>query len=97
MANSTVVRDAATEILELKKGASRDLLVLGSATLSRDLTRARLFDEYRLAVASVVLGRGRALFGAEAGGMALDLIESRPLSSGCVVLRYSARSGEPGT
>lgn len=91
-ANTTVVRDAVAEVAALKQGGDGDLLVLGSGTLSRSLTRAGLFDEYRLAVAPVVLGHGRPLFGAEAAGISLDLIGSRQLSSGCVVVRYAVRS-----
>jgi len=47
-----------------------------------------LFDEYRLAVAPVLLGRGRALFGPNPHRTRLRLLEAKPLSNGCVILRY---------
>ncbi len=96
-ANTTVVRDAVIEVAELKRNGDGDLLVLGSSALSHDLTRAGLFDEYRLAVAPVVLGHGRPLFGMEAANMALDLVELRRLSSGCAVVKYVVSKSESST
>jgi dihydrofolate reductase len=47
-----------------------------------------LFDEYRLGVAPVLLGRGKPLFAPNLSRLKLKLLEARPLSTGCVILRY---------
>lgn len=88
-ANTTLVRqDAAAAVSELKQKYERDLLVFGSADLSATFMHAGLFDEYRLAIAPVILGRGRALFSSRSHPLKLELIESKLLSSGGVILRY---------
>jgi dihydrofolate reductase len=47
-----------------------------------------LFDEYRLGIAPVIYGKGRLLFSDGLKTQELELLESRPLSTGCVILRY---------
>jgi dihydrofolate reductase len=86
--NSTLVKgDAAAEVAALKRQGEGLSLVFGSADLSATLLRHGLFDEVRLIVAPVVLGDGRPLFGRGVEAK-LELLESRPLSSGGVILRY---------
>jgi dihydrofolate reductase len=63
-------------------------IVFGSAGLSRTLIEHGLFDEYRLAIVPVVLGSGNPLFGRNLSRLPLKLLEARPFSSGCVILRY---------
>ncbi|MBX3352614.1 MAG: dihydrofolate reductase [Phycisphaeraceae bacterium] len=89
-ANTTLVREHAAEhVARLKRERGDDLYVFGSANLSESLFRAGLFDEIRLAVAPVVLGAGRPLFGRGLPRRAMRLLEASPASSGCVVLRYA--------
>ncbi|HKB85205.1 MAG TPA: dihydrofolate reductase family protein, partial [Ignavibacteriaceae bacterium] len=45
--NTTIVRDAAVEIPELKQQGSGDMFVFGSGNLSESLMKAELIDEYR--------------------------------------------------
>jgi dihydrofolate reductase len=79
--------DAVEEVTRLKEGGNGNIFVFGSADLSQALMREGLFDEYRLGVAPVIYGNGRPLFRT---GLRqdLELLESRPLSNGCVILRY---------
>jgi dihydrofolate reductase len=88
--NTRLIRelDPAT-VLELKHDGDGDIFVFGSADLSAALTRAGLFDEYRLVVVPVVLGAGTPLFGRDLPRGRLDLLEARPLASGGVILRYA--------
>jgi dihydrofolate reductase len=60
--NTTIVRDAASEIRKLKQEGNKDMFVFGSSVLSESLMNAGLFDEIRLCVAPVILGNGRRLF-----------------------------------
>jgi dihydrofolate reductase len=65
------------------------MFVFGSGNLSETLMKERLFDEYRLLVAPVFLGKGRRLFPEGLPYQKLTLLESRPLSSGGIILRYA--------
>jgi dihydrofolate reductase len=89
-ANTTLVKtDPAAAVAELKRKGKDDLLVFGSANLSATLIQAGLFDEYRLAIVPVLLGGGRRLFPEHMNPAKLELVESRALSSGGVILRYN--------
>lgn len=87
--NTTIVGDAVAEIPKLKQKGDGNLLVFGSGILSESLMNANLFDEYRLAVAPVILGKGRRLFTEKVDYKKLKLLEARPLASGGVMLRYA--------
>ena len=52
------------EIPKLKQEGEGNLFVFGSAILSESLMKAGLFDEYRICLVPVFLGKGRRLFGA---------------------------------
>ncbi|RDS85794.1 dihydrofolate reductase family protein [Dyella psychrodurans] len=88
--NTIQVRDnAASVVRALKKQAEQDLYVFGSANLCETLIEADLFDEYRIAVAPVMLGSGRPLFKNGLTRHNLRLIDTTTYTSGCVVLRYA--------
>lgn len=86
--NSRLVRDAAAEVARLKAEPGRDIYVFGSAELGDTLIRAGLIDEYRLCLVPLVLGDGNPLFKPGGGRHTMALLEARPLSNGCVILRY---------
>ena len=89
-ANTTLVNaNAAATVLELKQQGDRNMFVFGSADLSATFVNQGLFDEYRLALAPVILGTGRTLFGRNFARQRLKLLESRPISTGGVILRYA--------
>jgi dihydrofolate reductase len=93
--NTKLVKgDAASEVLELKRQGEKNMFVFGSADLSTTLMEQGLFDEYRLALVPVVLGSGKPLFGRNLSRLRLKLLETRALSSGCVVLRYEPRPNQ---
>ena len=90
--NSRLVsQDAAVEVAALRRAPGKDLYVFGSAELSATLLDEGLFDELRIGVAPVLLGAGTPLFKGSAARARLELIESRPLASGCVLLFYRPR------
>lgn len=86
--NTTIVKDAATEILKLKQQGNGDMFVFGSGNLSESLMKAELFDEFRLCIAPVFLGKGRLLFNQGIPYKKLKLLEVRPLTTGGVILFY---------
>jgi dihydrofolate reductase len=88
-ANTKLVKgELAAEIQELKRQGRGNIFVFGSAGLSTGLVEHGLFDEYRLAVVPVLLGRGKPLFGPNPSRLRLKLLEARAWSNGCVLLRY---------
>lgn len=89
--NTTLVKDnAAEEMARLKQQGNGNLFVFGSANLSRFLMNEQLFDEYRLGIAPVIQGSGRLMFNDGLTPQGLRLLEARPLSTGCIILRYEA-------
>ena len=77
----------AEEVSKLKQQPGQDILIFGSSELVRELIQHDLIDEYRLLVYPVVLGSGKHLFGDESN-KTLKLVETKPFSSGVVLLRY---------
>lgn len=87
--HTTVLRgNVRDEVRELKARPGGDIVTTGSVTLARELVAAGLVDEYRLFVYPVVLGRGRRLFADATDVPRLRLVQSRPFTSGVVLLRY---------
>jgi len=86
--NTTIVRDAASEIARLKDADGGPMFVFGSGTLSESLMNAGLFDDVRLCVAPTILGKGRHLFTDANTPRNFKLLEAKPLENGGVVLRY---------
>jgi dihydrofolate reductase len=88
--NTFVIRSGTSEgVNRFKKEVEGDIFVFGSGALSATLSRAGLFDEFRIALAPEVLGRGTPLFGRDLPRQRLKLLEARPLRSGVVILRYA--------
>lgn len=87
--NTTLVNcNVAGEVAKLKQQRNGNIFVFGSANLSKTLMNEGLFDEYRLGIAPVIYSRGRLLFSDGLESQELNLLESRSLSTGCVILRY---------
>jgi dihydrofolate reductase len=87
--NSRLVRgDAAEEVARLKRESGKDLVILGSASLTSSLLQANLIDEYRVILEPVVLGSGHPLFKSIAGRIKMKLTDARVLGTGVVVLYY---------
>ena len=77
------------EIAKLKQQGDGNMYVFGSGNLSQSLMNAGLFDEYRLVIAPVILGKGRRLFTESLKYKKLQLLESHSLTNGGIILRYA--------
>jgi dihydrofolate reductase len=86
-----VRRNMEAEVKTLKLQGKKSIFVFGSGQLCSGLLEAELVDEVRLGVVPIVLGRGRTLFGRDLERVKMRLLESRSLSNGCLILRYSPR------
>lgn len=87
--NTTILTNAVAEITRLKEDGNGNMFVFGSGDLSESLMKAGLFDEYRLCVSPVLLGKGKLLFKQGIPYQKLKLAESRPLETGGIILRYT--------
>jgi len=90
--NTTIVHDAVAELGKLKQEGKGNMFVFGSGILSESLMKAGLFDEYRLCVVPVFLGKGRRLFNEGLPYQKLKLLEARTLQTGGIILRYTSNS-----
>jgi dihydrofolate reductase len=88
--NSTLVKgDVLSQISKFKGEGNRDMYVFGSADLSETFINHGLFDEYRIAIAPTILGKGRRLFQNPLSPVKLSLVSSQQLSTGGVILKYA--------
>ena len=88
--NTKLLRgDVKKEVEELKRAGEKNIFVFGSGGLSATLLAEGLYDEYRLCLVPVVLGAGKQLFGRKLSRLRMKLLESRPLASGSLLLRYA--------
>ncbi len=85
--NTTLIKGDVAEAVAKLKQSGQDLAVLGSGKLCQTLRKAGLIDEYSLLVFPLVLGKGKKFF-AGGGQTPLKLKESRPFSSGVVLMIY---------
>jgi dihydrofolate reductase len=87
--NSTLIEgDVAEEVAGLKAQPGKNIAVLGSGDLVQTLLEHNLVDEFFLAVYPIVLGSGKRLFRDSDQVRKLSLVDSRPTSTGGVILIY---------
>ena len=87
--NSTLISgNIIEEITKLKQQPGGDIAISGSIRLAQSLMEHDLIDEYSLIVYPVVLGSGKRLFKDGTPMTSLKLVETRPTSSGVVLLHY---------
>lgn len=88
--NAVLIKeDASAQIAKLKAQGGADMYVLGSANLSETFINDDLFDEYRIAIAPVILGSGRPLFKQGISPKNLSLVSAQQLLTGGAVLKYT--------
>lgn len=88
-ANTRLVKDNVSNVVtELKQQPGGDIFVMGSADFTATLMQQGLVDEYRLGINPVILGRGTPLFKDGLPRQDLQLVKSKILTSGLVILHY---------
>jgi dihydrofolate reductase len=85
---SLIEGDLAEEVSRLKQEPGKDIMVYGSGDLVNTLMKHNLVDDYRLMVFPIVVGSGKRLFEGEIDTTVLELVDSKTLSTGVVVLTY---------
>lgn len=83
-----ITKNAVEEIEKLKEEGNGDMYVFGSANLSETFMNDNQFDEYRILIAPLILGKGRPLFKNGISAQNLSPISTEKLSTGGVILKY---------
>jgi len=91
--NTRVAHDLPAEVARLKKENGKNIVAWGGANFASNLIKLGLVDEYRFALNPTLLTKGKALFDNLQQRKKLTLIDSKPLKSGLVILRYQAEAG----
>jgi dihydrofolate reductase len=79
------------EIIKMKQGKGKNMLVIGSASIVQQLTNLGLIDEYHLLLHPVVLGNGKPLFKDIRQKHDLKLLEAKTFKNGVVMLCYAPK------
>ncbi len=88
--NTVASTDLVTKMTELKSQDGKDIAVLGSSHLGKEMLEAGLLDEVRIMVNPVLVGSGSTLF--KGLSKRLTLKSTRAFQSGNVLLTYTANS-----
>jgi dihydrofolate reductase len=80
--------DVPAAVAELKAGAGRDMVILGSGALIQSLIPHGLIDEYVLLIHPIVLGSGRRMFADDGTTAELELADSVITTTGVVIATY---------
>jgi dihydrofolate reductase len=91
--NSRVAHDLPAEVSRLKKENGKNIIAWGGANFASSLIKLGLVDEYRFALNPTILAGGKQLFRNMEQKQKLTLIDSKPLKSGLVILRYKPEGG----
>lgn len=82
--------DAVETVADLKAREEGNIVILGSGELVQALLPHGLIDAFLLTIHPLVLGSGRRLF-ADHGALAkFNLVESKPTTTGVLIVRYEA-------
>lgn len=91
-------RDVEASVAALKREESGELQVHGSGRLGRSLLAANLVDELRIAIAPVIVGQGRKLFGDTQAPSGFKLLSEERTPSGLIMCRLeNTGNGSAGT
>ena len=87
--NTKIISDNLSDrINEIKQGTGEDILLFGSPTATHSLIQLNLIDGFWLFVNPIVLGKGIPLFIDIKDKIKLNLLTTRPFTSGVTELNY---------
>ena len=76
----------------LKQQEGKDIMVMGGGNLARSLFEAGVIDEIGFNIHPVLLGSGVPLFHKMSRQIDLELLECRPMKTGCVYVLYRVKN-----
>jgi dihydrofolate reductase len=86
--NTTVAKDAGSEVRKLKNESGPDLVLMGSGRIVSQLASEGLIDEYQIVVNPIVLGKGRTMFEGIKEKLNLKRTRTRAFANGNVLSCY---------
>lgn len=86
-----VSSDAGEFVRALKSKPGKDMIVMSGGNLATSLLRAGVIDEIGFNIHPVLLGAGVPSFLDTGDRIKLELLESRPLHGGCVLVTYRVK------
>jgi dihydrofolate reductase len=86
-----VSSDAGEFVRALKSKPGKDIIVMSGGNLASSLLRAGVVDEVGFNIHPVLLGAGVPAFLDTGGRIKLELIETRALDGGCVLVTYRVK------
>jgi dihydrofolate reductase len=84
--------DPAEFIRKLKTEEGKDIMVMGGGEIGSLLIDGGVVDEIGLNIQPVLLGSGIPVFRRMSRQVDLELVESRPISGGCVIANYRVKN-----
>ncbi|WP_329623611.1 dihydrofolate reductase family protein [Streptomyces sp. NBC_01255] len=84
---------ALDQIKKLRETEGRDLVVMGSASLTRTLLAEGLVDELRLMILPVLLGGGKTIYPADGHLRTFELVSTVVSGTGVHVCTYRPKAG----
>lgn len=78
------------EVRKLKRESPKDMVILGSGSITAQLAAHNLIDEYQFMVDPVAIGDGTPLFKGISHKLDLKLTQTRTFKNGAVLLSYQA-------
>jgi dihydrofolate reductase len=92
--NSRIIEDhIPEEIAKLKAQSGKNMVIMGSPSITRTFLNLGLLDELRLNINPVVLGSGIRLFDGSQGRQDLTLVATKRFASGVVAIHYAPKQG----
>ena len=90
-AGELVTDDAGLFVRALKQQPGKDMIVMSGGNLARSLFQAGVIDEVGLNIHPILLGSGVPAFVDPGVRIALELVESRVMDGGCVLVDYRVK------
>lgn len=87
-----VAEDAGEFVRKLKNEDGKDICVMGGGLLGKSLLETGVIDEIGFNIHPVLLGSGVPLFHEMPLQIDLDLLECKPMKTGCVYLLYRVKN-----
>ena len=83
--------DVVEFVRDLKAQEGKDIFVMGGGELAKSIFEAELIDEVGMNIHPILLGSGIPLFHEMKRQINLELLESKTLSNGCVLVSYRVK------
>jgi dihydrofolate reductase len=87
--NTQIIKENLIErISELKKSSKKNITILGSGKILKELANANLVDEYQIMIDPVFIETGEPILDSLNNSITLELTKSKVFKSGTILLYY---------